>query len=242
MTPGKTYTTKCVRACLSTTSPPEWVPVIGPAHDDAEIIRFQDVHLHIDWRFLGPRQRAKIMALGGNAPHDIVITVVYPNNGSGPIAMDKALRSGDTPKDSFLKEKRKKYHGPFPPYPDDPPPHWLPALSKAYRDATLTPERACPHRGTDLSEAAPDDQGIITCPLHGLRWRADTGAADKANPERYTPVNAARTKATLYPQRYAQHASGTNPPIDPTAGQRRPKPVRTENVLRSTTSPEEVRN
>ena len=181
MTPGNTYTTKCVRACLSTTSPPEWIPVIGPAHDDTEIIRFNDVHLHIDWRFLGPRQRAKVMTLGGDVPQGIVITVVYPNDGSGPIAMDKALKAVDTPNESFLKEKRKIYHGPFPPYPEEPPPHWLPALSKAYRDATLTPEQACPHRGTDLSDVEPDDQGRITCPLHGLRWRVDTGAAEPQN-------------------------------------------------------------
>ena len=33
----------------------------------------------------------------------------------------------------------------------------------------------CPHRGIDLSGITPDDAGVITCPLHGLRWLSSTG-------------------------------------------------------------------
>ncbi len=32
----------------------------------------------------------------------------------------------------------------------------------------------CPHRGMDLSNEAPDENGIITCPLHSLKFNAKT--------------------------------------------------------------------
>lgn len=32
----------------------------------------------------------------------------------------------------------------------------------------------CPHRGFDLSQVAPDENGIITCPLHGLKFYSET--------------------------------------------------------------------
>lgn len=32
----------------------------------------------------------------------------------------------------------------------------------------------CPHRGFDLSNEVPDENGIITCPLHGLKFNAET--------------------------------------------------------------------
>ena len=31
----------------------------------------------------------------------------------------------------------------------------------------------CPHRGYDLSQEIPDENGIITCPLHGLKLRVN---------------------------------------------------------------------
>lgn len=30
----------------------------------------------------------------------------------------------------------------------------------------------CPHRGYDLSNETPDEHGVITCPLHGLRFNS----------------------------------------------------------------------
>ena len=36
-------------------------------------------------------------------------------------------------------------------------------------------EDYCPHRGAPLGSLVPDKHGIVTCPLHGLRWCASTG-------------------------------------------------------------------
>ncbi len=179
MIAGNRYQTVCVRASLSSTTPPEWVPVIGKPHDDEKFIGFKPVHLHIDWRFLDQRQRDLILDFGKNAPHDLVIATVYPGDGSGPTELEDALSAKDLPKTAFLKCVSKTYYSPFPPYPERPP-YWLPALSKAYQDARLLPGRVCPHRGADLSHEMPDAQGIVTCPLHGLRWHAQDGSAAPA--------------------------------------------------------------
>ena len=32
----------------------------------------------------------------------------------------------------------------------------------------------CPHRGFDLTNIAPDKDGVITCPLHGLKFDKDS--------------------------------------------------------------------
>ena len=32
-----------------------WVPVLGPSHDDVEIIKFEHEHWHVDYRFLTAR-------------------------------------------------------------------------------------------------------------------------------------------------------------------------------------------
>ena len=188
MTPGKRYRTACVRASLGHISPPEWIPVIGPPHDDTEFIGLAPVHLHIDWRFLNKRQRKLALNFGENAAHDLVVATVYPDDDSGPIELDQALSKSDLPKTAFLKHMSKKYQGPFPPYPEQPP-YWLPALSRAYQHASLLPGKICPHRGADLSEAQPDEQGVITCPLHGLRWQAHDGRAATS------PTTTARTSA-----------------------------------------------
>jgi hypothetical protein len=34
----------------------------------------------------------------------------------------------------------------------------------------------CPHKGISLASMVPDESGVITRPLHGLRWKASDGA------------------------------------------------------------------
>ncbi|MDE0360662.1 MAG: Rieske 2Fe-2S domain-containing protein [Rhodospirillaceae bacterium] len=117
-----------------------------------------------------------MLEFGEKAPNDLVIVVAYPDDDSGPIPLDVAFRENGPTKESFIRSMTKTYHSSFPPYPRRPP-YWLPALAKAHRNARITPEGTCPHQGADLSDVRPDEQGIITCPLHGLRWQAETGAA-----------------------------------------------------------------
>lgn len=43
----------------------------------------------------------------------------------------------------------------------------------AYLEACKTMVPKCPHRGYDISQVSPDKNGIITCPLHGLKFGTD---------------------------------------------------------------------
>ena len=36
----------------------------------------------------------------------------------------------------------------------------------------MQPGGRCPHRGTPLNAVAPDENGAIHCPAHGLKWAA----------------------------------------------------------------------
>lgn len=52
---------------------------------------------------------------------------------------------------------------------------YLPELTDQYRNKTLVEGRYCPHRRADLTSIPPDENGIVTCPLHRLRWCKATG-------------------------------------------------------------------
>ena len=84
------------------------------------------------------------------------------------------------PPDTYRKDAKRLYQGPWVQYPDRYIP-WLMKLTAAYQNAKLRPDMICPHRGTDLSGIEPQDD-VITCPLHGLRWNAQTGEALVAVP------------------------------------------------------------
>ena len=174
MTPGRQYLTTCIRAAINSITPPDWLPVIGQPHDDAKYIGFKPVHVHLDWRFLDAEQRESIRSMGENAVHDAVIVVTYPEGTGMELKLKDALADDSIPNHSFIRTLFKTYQGPFPAYPSRQP-YWMPALSKAYRDSRMGNDHICPHRGADLSGVDPDEHGVITCPLHGLRWCAKTG-------------------------------------------------------------------
>ena len=60
----------------------------------------------------------------------------------------------------------------MPRYPFAPP--WYEKLAASVQDKPLGPRRICPHKGADLSRM-PVRDGCVTCPLHGLRFDAETG-------------------------------------------------------------------
>ena len=77
----------------------------------------------------------------------------------------------------FQYKRRKCQAAQVPPYPFDVPP-WLPELEHRYRHASAKRQDGslvCPHKQTPLDNLGTYD-GCVECPLHGLRWDADTGA------------------------------------------------------------------
>ena len=169
------------RLCLRASWPdghlkPQWWPVHGPMHEDWEFIGFGYQHYHVDWRFLNRRQRA--LALGDDtiaAVYNIPITAIVLSAEPFERAMLSERPQPDPLRHQYAQTKRRRRHAePWPPSDAFRNARWYDRLTAAYRDQQLKPGLVCPHRGADLSGITPHD-GIVTCPMHGLRWRADTG-------------------------------------------------------------------
>lgn len=176
---ARRYRRPCIRAKwldLKT----QWLPVIGSIHSDPDHVRADFLHAHIDYRFLTQKTRDHLIEkmeesnqiLKINPIHSLPISVVWPLDVAKPIQISDD-RLEHIPENSWLKVQSRQYLGPFPEYPEHIVP-WHRALSEAYADHTLV-NAICPHQGTDLSGIEPDQEGVITCPLHGLKWRARTG-------------------------------------------------------------------
>ena len=159
---GKFYRVPCVLAHGRFVCGTGWVPVIGPPHEDAEIINFPDEHYHIDWRFAHARMLYRAQQVGRISEFGRVI-MVRTNQRYGdpqPIVLDGPVM------------KRRLCRREFSTFPRMA--SWQLALDAAYRDCKLKPGMVCPHRGIPLESVRAMD-GIVTCPGHGLRWNVETG-------------------------------------------------------------------
>jgi hypothetical protein len=134
---GKYYLVPCLRA---SSTPPnfarkgEWIPVLLPKHDDAEIIGLSARHWHLDFRFLADRQ--------------------YMEAGMGSILYDQITEASESlPKLPFYEGqilyRSMKWMREMPfCYPRHLA-RWYPKLEAAYANARLSKFR-CPHKGIDL--------------------------------------------------------------------------------------------
>jgi len=138
----------------------QW-PTLGPAHHDRDDVGFEPVHFHVDFRFLTARQVQQITGhyWGGSAEQTVA---------AAPLNQ----RGREVPRKPYLAKRRCRVSG----WTYSPPsrPRWLDAFDKRY-GKIAEPRRLadgrllCPHRKVDLSSFEPDADGIVTCPLHGLR-------------------------------------------------------------------------
>lgn len=138
-----------------------WVPVIGPKHEDAEIIGFPGQHFHVNWRF-APRE---IWKQFGDSPWEgqhFAFPIQCPDSRGAQV-----IERG--PEVRLMKCKRDP--GAFPMARAEK--RWLPELRAKYACTKLL-NGACPHRGIPVS-AMHRDGDILTCPGHGLQWNAVTG-------------------------------------------------------------------
>ncbi len=136
-------------------------PVIGPLHEDAEIFNFDKDHYHVDARFLPPRfhkpEKAFVYPLHADA-----ITAVW---------------------------RRRKCIRAYVPYTlpggrDTSPVFVLRGIFAGHQCERGKGGWICPHRKASLGSLSPVN-GVITCPLHGLRIDAETGIV--LTPEAQTP-------------------------------------------------------
>lgn len=177
-------------------------PVMGSFHTD-ESLNFEPLHYHVDYRFLTEseaektRDMAELRYIDGATA---IVTACYhtPLMGRLIIPEGEDDKNEDLcrwsrnpghyrrqnhmirewlagfPKESYMQTIPRKYRRPWPGCPGQD--KLRQKLYFEYRDARLDlATMACPHRGVDLSGIEPDDQGVIHCPGHGLRFCARSG-------------------------------------------------------------------
>ena len=178
----------------------DWYPVIGPRHEDREIIKFPHEHWHIDIRFLSAHVANSNERYGipGAEAFSAPIHRVTPE-GFKPFKAETTdwssgmnwIMAGEDDKElakyplsSYYRSRKvlcKRQYPPHPFHPIDgslpykPTSNWLEDLEEAYQGQRLKEGMVCPHRGADLSTFPVDDDGCVTCPLHALKWNARTG-------------------------------------------------------------------
>lgn len=154
---GRFYQVPCVRLRVASVyREGDVLPVIGPEHDDAEIIGVRRRHWHFDWRFMPERI---FVADVGKA-----LTRITPEADFVGMRRRKCLRSMPAFPLSYTTAYGEVRHSPF-----------SAKLEDAYENVTLPPGcRTCPHRGVPLVRRA-DKHGNTICPGHGLMWNIRSG-------------------------------------------------------------------
>lgn len=147
-----------------------WVPVIGPKHEDAELINFPAEHWHVDWRFAGEHLVSALLKLRFNILEQCDQRLLY----AYPVQEFEQGMGGRNGR-KIVKEiglRRMKCKREWPDFPRDRA-VWQPRLMREFA-CTKMKNMRCPHRGIPL-DTVPAVDGVITCPGHGLRWNITTG-------------------------------------------------------------------
>lgn len=145
----------------------DW-PVLGPLHTDKDFFNFDRAHYHVDARFVNKRnaERAQIHRQG-----------IFAQAQGSPLSRRNVEGAPEVPTGLPVLKRLKCQTADFPYQFHNQP--TVSALRIAYGD--VGPEKRaipirradgrllCPHRKVDLSQFEPDADGVVTCPLHGLR-------------------------------------------------------------------------
>lgn len=160
--PGKFYMVPVVEA--------KWhgikgvFPVRGPLHHDRDFFNFPYVHFHVDYHFVAEGPLARVWETA---------TRPVPFLPSDTVTQASPLHFGlKTRVPRLARRKCRRLDGPctgleigfgkkFQPFVD----------AYAGKPAIRRPDGRllCPHRKVDLSQQPVDADGMVTCPLHGLR-------------------------------------------------------------------------
>ena len=193
---GRYYRVPCVYTGQAATAKREWLPYIGGLHLDTRFFKFDLYHVHVDERFLSVRHALmrEIEVFRGEATYLEVNAKVYSTfydpkseHGSDALgappsrissyssAVEKAaFRQAIRPAfgERTLMCRRTEKARP------NSTGHMvsIKQIRDHYAGRSLVNGRHCPHQHADLQGCTPTD-GIIECPLHGLRFDAATGRA-----------------------------------------------------------------
>ena len=174
---------------------PEWVPVLGPLHEDGDYFDLRELHFHIDPRFLDDeltrrvevektrtllgfddhlhpvyRQIVNYFALGNGEQYFWIepdLTVVRERDYN-----DQWLHPPEWGQSRIRTRRRMRpCTGDFPEarISEEAVDRGFRRIRYNYRDACGD---ICPHRGYDLRSVPIDADGYRQCPLHQLRLKA----------------------------------------------------------------------
>lgn len=141
----------------------KWWPVWGRKHNDIEFFNFPHQHYHIDPRFLNKRQWSDFSWVSERTPLQYVQSQPLSHSGlpSGP------------PKPVLRRMRCTMAHS-----------QWghdgaeiVLEMNKAFSGRQCAKGKrgfVCPHQLFPLGSVQAVD-GVVTCPLHGLRINAETG-------------------------------------------------------------------
>ena len=169
---GKFYRVPCVYMRWSVDRRHRWWPVIGDWHEDAEFLKFDSHHIHIDARFVTPRHKA------ASRRRDILCRMVNTpiQRNREKLTHYKSRPNSDTSPPLVGYQWRKCVRAEFTLLEvgdNGELPWWMADLEDHYQDVELK-QAVCPHKGAPLN-GPTDEQGCVTCPLHGLRFRESDG-------------------------------------------------------------------
>lgn len=185
----------------------DW-PVMGPLHDDREHLEFPYFHYHVDARFI-PQAHYKRLTAGHFSVHLYGrAEILFAGN---PLQQRNFAAGYVERKDAMAMpaEKRRALGIPHPPivhrrrkmqreftYPRAEVEAIVNGRNAKDRSflamwaahAGMTARRGehgliCPHRNYPLGNVRPDADGILTCPLHGLRICSRTGLVEPGHGE-----------------------------------------------------------
>lgn len=158
-------------------TPRAW-PVYLPKHDDAEHLNFPWAHYHVDPRFLNKRDTAfaAVSTRGREgAPPDDAGLAEFTTQARPLSYRDGSALTGHLPHPAIVWAARRCYRSGVGyraghiPVIQDLRVHFAGRQCKAVRSGWV-----CPHKRYPLGSLQPVD-GVVTCPLHGLRVRVSDG-------------------------------------------------------------------
>ena len=173
--------------CQATAAGPAWLPVMGDLHHDKETFDIEELHYHIDPRFLDDRFDTSPAVTGTpwhRAYHEVMVFFAAAEHPAAYVALTDAasllysrgdhriLRAMTAAQGRALIQTRTRStrcRRPLPPAPlRDEPATGFRELREAYKNAEGD---ICPHKGYNLRSVPIDADGYRQCPLHQLRVR-----------------------------------------------------------------------
>lgn len=121
------------------------LPIINHPHNDIENGQ-PETHYHLDYRFIKHKNDGNFPTVKNNHSSHIFGSEVRPESNFGSLEY------------FLLPVINEEFKGITP----------VEMINKSTLKHKCIHKGKCPHRGYDLSQVEADENGIVTCPLHGL--------------------------------------------------------------------------